>query len=221
MNRIENQVNHINMKQVIIVFATLLLMASCGKKGKEASPSSSTDPQNPTENAVKFEQPHIDGDPQSDEYVIARVRAIYDNIFKENYPEIGEDGEGLLPEDEVLLPDEKFCTKDWNELLTKLYDYDSANSPDGQGFLDFDYWVWMSDEDDWGKLSLSDITLVKRDKDNSVVEFYLLKKNDKTHVRLELKFERGEWFIDNITNMDNDFDMRKEIQEYIKSPQQS
>ena len=204
------------MKQVIIVFATLLLMASCGKKGEEATPSSSNDPQTPTENAVKFEQPHIEGNPQSDEYVIARVNAIYDNIFKENYPEIGEDGEGL-PEDDVLSPDEKFCTKDWNELLTKVYEYDSANSPDDQGPLDFDYWAWLEDDEEIGKLSISDVTLVKRDKDQSVVELFLHNKSNKTHVRLELKFERGEWYIDNLIDLDNDYDLKKQMKEYLKS----
>lgn len=206
--------NHIDMKQVIIVFATLLLLASCGKKGEQAN-SSSNDPQNTPESTVKaFEQPHIDGNPQSDEYVIARVNAIYDNIFKENYPVIGEEGEEILPSDDTPSPDEKFCTKDWNELLTK---YNAAVSPDEQGPLDFDYWAWLDPEEELGKLSISDVTLLKRDKDQSVVELFLHNKSNKTHVRLELKFERGEWFIDNIIDLDNNYDLRKQMKEYLKS----
>lgn len=219
MKRIENQVNHIDMKQVIIVFATLLLMASCGKKGENAGTPSSPTATDTTETTIvkAFEQPHIDGDPQSDEYVIARVNAIYDNIFKENYPEIGEEGEELIPSDDVLSPDEKFCTKDWNEMLTKVYEYDSSNSPDDQGPLDFDYWVWTVDDEELGKLSISDVTFVNRDKDRSVVEFYLNKKSGKNHVRLELKFEHGEWYIDNLIDLGDNYDLRKEVKEYLKS----
>ena len=221
MKRIENQVNHIDMKQVIFVFAALLLMASCGKKGEDATPSSPSSGTGTTDTTTvkTFVQPHIDGDPQSDEYVIARVNAIYDNIFTENYRIISDEEEEFVSDD-TLSPDEKFCTTDWNDLLSKVYEFDSTNSPDDQGLLDFDYWAWVSDEEDWGKLSISDVTLVKREKEHSVVEFYLQNKNDKTHVRLDLKFERGEWFIDDITDLDNDFDMRKEMKEYIKSPQQ-
>ncbi len=217
MNRIENKVNHIDMKRVIIVFATLLLLASCWKKGEKADPSTN-DPQNTTENTVKaFEQPHIDGDPQSDEYVIARVNAIYDNIFKENYPVIGEDGEEILPSDDTPSPDEKFFTKDWNDLLSKVYEYESANNPDGQGLLDFDYWAWLDPDEEIGKLSISDVSVVKRDKECSVVELSLNNKGNKTHVRLELKFERGEWYIDNLINLDdNNYDMRKKMNEYLK-----
>lgn len=216
MKRIENQIKHIDMKRIIIVFASLLLLASCGKKGEGTKPTSS--PATPTDTtAVKpFEQPHIDGDPQSDEYVIARVNAIYENIFKENYPEVGEEGEELIPSDDVLSPDEKFCTKGWNDLLTKVYEFDSSNSPDEQGLLDFDYWAWALDDAELGKLSISDVNLLKRDMDRSVVEFVLNKKSEKTHVRLELKFERGEWFIDNLIDLDNDFNMRKEMEAYLK-----
>ena len=206
------------MKRIIIVFASLLLLASCGKKGDEAKPSTSSPATSSADTtAVKpFDQPHIDGDPQSDDYVIARVNAIYENIFKENYPEVGEEGEELIPSDDVLSPDEKFCTNGWNDLLTKVYEFDSTNSPDEQGLLDFDYWAWALDDEELGKLSISDVNLLKRDMDRSVVEFVLNKKSEKTHVRLELKFERGEWFIDNLIDLDNDFNMRKEMEAYLK-----
>lgn len=216
MKRTENQSTPIfvSMRQALLLFSTLLLMTGCGKSGERTDTSSSPTP-NPTESAADevFEQPHIDGDPQSDDYVIARVNAIYDNIFKENFPEHDlEDEEEFIPQD-VPSPDEKFCTKDWNEWMSKVDEYDRTNSPDELGFLDFDYWVMGQD---YGKLSITDVTLVKRDKEHSVVDFLLHNFDTKTHVRLELKFERGEWYIDNIIDLDNNFDMRKEMKEYLK-----
>lgn len=203
------------MKKIMMLLATLLLLANCGKTDGSATTSNSlTEKGSESSPGETFVQPHIEGTPQSDEYVIARVKAIYDNIFKENYPERNlEDVENDYIPDDVPSPDEKFCTKDWNEWMSKIDEYDSTNNPDELGFLDFDYWVMGQDYD---KLSISDVTLVKRDKERSTVELLLHNFDNKTRMRLELKFERGEWYIDNIVDLDNDFDMRKEMKDYLK-----
>ncbi|MBO4850401.1 MAG: DUF3828 domain-containing protein [Prevotella sp.] len=200
------------MRHCIMFFATLLLLASCGKGGvSTSSTSSDSTSQSPSSNET-FVQPKIDGDPHSDEYVIARVEAIYENIFKENFREMTDDDEGDLPQD-IPSPDEKFCTKDWNDLLEKVIEYDNTNKPDEMGFFEFDYWVMGQDFD---KLSISDVRVLKRDKDDAEVELVLHNMGSSTRVRLELDFERGEWYIDDIIDLDNDYDLREEMEAYIE-----
>ncbi|MBR7055069.1 MAG: DUF3828 domain-containing protein [Prevotella sp.] len=200
------------MRNCIILLASVLFVASCGKGSSPSdAPSSDVSTSSSPSSSETFVQPKIEGNPQSDEYVIARVEAIYDNIFKENFQELGEDDEGDLPQD-VPSPDEKFCTKDWNELVSKVIEYDNTTKPDEQGFFEFDYWVMGQD---YGKLSISDVRVLKRDKDDAEVELLLHNLGSTTRVRLELEFERGEWFIDNIIDVDEDYDLKEEMEAYL------
>ena len=198
------------MKHALMMLA-IVLLASCGKSGDTKSTGNTPSDSSDTPTSETFVQPKLEGNPQSDDYVLARVKAIYDNIFEDNY-RVMEDDESDIPE-EVLSPDEKFCTKAWNDLLAKVDEFDSTNNPDEQGFWDFDYWVMGQDFD---KPSISDVSLVKRDGDKAVVDLKVHNFDEATSVRLELKFERGEWFIDNIIDTDNDYDLKKEMTEHIK-----
>ena len=47
------------------------------------------------------------------------------------------------------------------------------------------------------------------------MELLLQNVGSTTRVRLELEFERGEWFIDNIIDVDEDYDLKEEMEAYL------
>lgn len=195
------------MKKLLILFAFMLLITSCGKK----TPSSSSPEGTSSEQSQASASSDNTSNPKerkNKEYILARVNAIYQNVFTESY---GEDSD--LNNQDVPSPEEKYCSKDWNDLLDKVSDYDNTNSPDKMGFFDADYWIMGQDS---GNLSISDVEVTKMDENDATVELTLHNLGSNTRVRLDMVFERGNWYIDNFIDIDNSFNWKKEMEDYIK-----
>ena len=191
------------MKRNAIYLFALLLMMSCGSKDN----SKTEDVQ-----SAKTETSSVEAQPspeqaQSDEYIISRVEAIYSDVFGEYYNE-NEDDLASKPN-----PDEKYCSEDWNNTVEKVNEYDQVHNPDDIGFFEADYWVMGQDCQD---LSVSDITLEEKKSDRATVKLNLHNSGSVIPVRLNLVFERGNWFIDNFIDENYDFDWKSEMQLYLK-----
>ena len=194
------------MKKLLTLLALSLIVASCGKK--TTTPSSPEETSSNPQVATSSSDAPASGDRMSKEYLVARVNAIYQNVFQKYY---GEDSD--LNEQDAPSPEEIFCTKDWNELFDKVMEYDNIHNPDDVGFSDADYWIMGQD---FQNLSISDVNVISMDEDDATVELILHNCGELTHVRLELDFERGDWFIDNFIDLDNDYNWGKEMKDYMK-----
>ena len=191
------------MKQKLIIIAMSLLAIACGKSSNENGEKG--DVQTSTENKTTAAASNVDR--KSNEYIISRVQSIYDNVFEE-YKKAAEDES--TPQ---ISPDEKYCSDDWNKVLLQVTEYDQQNNPDEIGFFDADYWIMGQDFED---LSMSDIKVTKKEGNQAQVEFNLHNMGDTAPIRIDLTYERGDWFIDDFIEIEHDFDWKKEMKDYIK-----
>ncbi|MBQ6227555.1 MAG: DUF3828 domain-containing protein [Prevotella sp.] len=109
-------------------------------------------------------------------------------------------------------PDEKYCSKSWNDLLEKVIEYDTTHHPDDIGFFEADYWVMGQDFD---HPTVSNLKLVEQKGDRAVVDLDI-NNFEVIHVRLEMVNERGDWYIDTFIDLDNDLNWKKEMEDYLK-----
>ena len=191
------------MKQKMMIIAMSLLVISCGKSVKDGEETTNEQPT--TE--VKGKTEKSNADRKSDEYIISRVQSIYDDVFAD-YNKAAEDES--IPQNS---PDEKYCSDDWNKALLQVAEYDQQNNPDEIGFFDGDYWVMGQDFSD---LSISDIQVVKKEGTKAKVELNLHNMGHVAPIRIDLSYERGDWFIDDFFEVEHDFDWKKEMRDYIK-----
>ncbi len=188
------------MRKVILSMAMALLLVSCG--GGQASSTSEESASPASEKAAPATaQKKSNGD------VLQRVEQIYQDVFS-MYAEASEDESPVTDS-----PDEKYCSKSWNELLAKVIEYDSTHHPDDIGFFEADYWVMGQDFD---KPTASNLNLVEQKGNHAVVDLDI-NNFEVTHVRLELVNERGDWYIDNIIDLDHDLNWKEEMEDYLKA----
>lgn len=185
----------------MMMIAIALMVIGCGKNGADGTADSQGSSEAKKNAAVS------EADRQSDEYIISRVQSIYDDIFAE-YNKAAEDES--MPSSS---PDEKYCSDDWNKALQEVSDYDQQNHPDDIGFFEADYWVMGQD---FGDLSVNNIQVLEHDGNKAKVQFDLHNDGEIIPVRLDLQFERGDWFIDDFYEIDHEYDWKKDMKEYVK-----
>ena len=69
---------------------------------------------------------------------------------------------------------------------------------------------------DFSDLSISDIQVVKKEGTRAKVELNLHNMGHVAPIRIDLSYERGDWFIDDFYEVEHDFDWKKEMRDYIK-----
>lgn len=143
--------------------------------------------------------------------VVQRVNDIYTDVFQHYElmasPDWNRRLTGIKP------PAVKFCTRDWNDLVTQVTSFDATNVPDGQmGFFDADYWIMGQD---WGDLKVSDVQVKAMTDTTATVELNLHNLGSATTVRLEMLQERDDWRIDNFIDLTHDIDWKANMKEYL------
>lgn len=186
------------MRKVIFTIAMSVLFVSCGGGQPSSTSKESADPA--SEKSTTTSQKKSNGD------VLQRVEQIYQDVFS-MYAEASEN-EGPITES----PDEKYCSKSWNDLLEKVIEYDTTHHPDDIGFFEADYWVMGQDFD---HPTVSNLKLVEQKGDRAVVDLDI-NNFEVIHVRLEMVNERGDWYIDTFIDLDNDLNWKKEMEDYLK-----
>ena len=108
--------------------------------------------------------------------------------------------------------DSLYCSDSWNEKVEAIYEMDKE--VDGIGFFDADYWVMAQDFD---KITHKDITLLKLTDTEAVVSLSLriFESSPYRPIVLELKKERGNWFISDFIDKANDVDWEESMIDYL------
>ena len=172
--------------------ATLM---SCGNKSASTSAVSED-----TAIADHTEQT-IPADP---EYIKERVKAIYEAVAVA-YPNIPD----ITPSNDSL--DLAFCSNQWQTLVVMVNAKD-AEEMGVDRFFEADYWIMGQD---WGVISVSDIKVDLKDNTHADVSL-ILHNLSAIKVKLEMVFERGEWYIDNFIDQSKDIDWKQKMTEHLE-----
>ena len=190
------------MKRIVLLCCIVMILTGCGNKnngniipmGNEAPPVE--------EAAATKEQNQNSADP---ELIKDRVNAIYGAVA-EAYPEIND----ITPSNDQL--DDAYCTSEWKTLVGMVNSKDAENMG-REGFFDADYWIMGQD---WGKITISNLKIDVKDDTHANALFTLHNLGNQTKVRLEMIFERGEWFIDNFIDETHKQDWKKDMTQYLE-----
>lgn len=143
--------------------------------------------------------------------VVNRVNEIYADVFQ-YYTLLADSARlqgrlvGIKP------PAVKFCTRDWNDWVTRVNSFDAEHNDGMMGFFEADYWIMGQD---WGDLSLSDVNVASMTDSTAMVEFKLHNLGSEIPVRLNMALEDGDWKIDNFIDVANDLDWKANMKEYL------
>ena len=113
--------------------------------------------------------------------------------------------------------DSQYCSRDWNDIVKRVKDFDDSHDEIEMGFFDADYWVMGQDANE---LSISDVRLIDLQQDRAQVEFNLKNCGSISLVRLEMVLEGGEWRIDNFIDIDHnygDINWKANMKDYLKN----
>ena len=143
--------------------------------------------------------------PADPELIANRVSSIYEAVATA-YPEIRD----ITPSTDSL--DLAYCSSQWQTLVAMVNAKD-AEEMGVDHFFDADYWVMGQDFD---KPTASNLNLVEQKGNHAVVDLDI-NNFEVTHVRLELVNERGDWYIDNIIDLDHDLNWKEEMEDYLKA----
>ncbi|MBR5654571.1 MAG: DUF3828 domain-containing protein [Prevotella sp.] len=180
----------------------LLLMAVCslvlftGCKGK-------SQPAQEKDNA-KTEQSSV---PRPDNEAIAQmVKNMYADIAK-----ACSDPSASMSETPNY--DEKYGSTDWKNTVKAVVEHDSKK--DEIGFFEADPWIMGQDA---GDFFASDIEVGEVDEHNGTpVTLNLHNMGNVTKVRVIVVMDNGEWKVDNLIDLTNNFDWKKSMKEYLNS----
>lgn len=111
--------------------------------------------------------------------------------------------------------DSLYCTTKWNESM-KEFALAESSSNEEMAFLDYDYWCYCQDFKD---LKFENIKVTEVKDGKATVSLDLYNFGTKHSRILEMAFERGDWYIDNIIDFDGNSreDFMQGIKDYIDS----
>ncbi len=188
------------MKRFCIAITMLLALVACKKENQQPDRTLSAVPETETTTT--------DSEKKTQAYLEERVNSIYSKVF-EDYNRANE----LEEFNNIPHPDSLYCSKDWNQWVQKVNEYDTENHADEIGFFEADYWVMGQD---FGDLKISDVKTISLNDTKAVVEINIHNYNDITRVRLDMVYEGNEWMIDDFTDLKNDFDWKQDMKDYMK-----
>lgn len=148
---------------------------------------------------------------KTEKYLVERVSNIYKDVC-DTYNAAQNDlnfTEKLAEKDF----DGNYCTDSWNDILKEVIEFDKVNSVGEIGFFEFDYWIMGQDFQD---MSFHDVKVLDMHDNEATVGLILVNMDSDIKLKLNMKFERGDWYIDDIENQTMDFDMKKDMTEYLK-----
>ncbi len=126
------------------------------------------------------------------EDVKARVEAIYAEVA-DVYNKSNDLQDPSLPESVDF--DTKYCSQDWNSTLKVAL----LSQPDSDeiGVFEYDYWIQGQDYDG---VSVSRVHVESMDDDRAVVTLMLHNMGMDNEIRLNMLYERDNWFIDDMVD---------------------
>ena len=169
---------------------------------------------------VKSDQTPAEGvvNQASDSIAVAqRVQEIYQAVFKEYNLEDSLRNldllEGRGAYENLKEFNHKYCSSEWNELVSQINEIDSLYHEGELGFWEADYWIMAQD---WHNLSISNVEVLAVTPTEADVQFKLHNMDQKKPVALRLIKEDDVWKIDDFMDVENDLDWKQSMQEYVK-----
>lgn len=147
-----------------------------------------------------------------------RVRDIYADVFRvynredslRNLDLLGDDPGAIAHRNEFI---DKYCSKDWGKLVSKIAEIDSLSHRNEQGFWEADYWIMGQD---WHNLSISDVKVQSCADNQAIVTFQLHNFDTAKPVTLKMVNEDGQWRIDNFMDKETGMDWMMAMLKYVK-----
>ena len=210
----------------LLLLSTAIAFGSCvNRKTTDARDHStfeeeSTHPTTTEERKNSFSEEQIGEEGKhSRAYIIRRVEEIYTSV-KDHYSPLDET-QPIGKEKSADL-NQLFCSDDWNRCLKEIETIDSKPEIE-MGFFDADYWVMGQD---YSELDFKDIKVVTLSDQHATVCF-LLHNFRWNKVKLDLTFERGDWYIDNFYDLGQEdsevswiLDWKTNMKDYIREQQE-
>lgn len=149
--------------------------------------------------------------------VESRVKNIYASVFKLYSIE-----DSLSKQDKLngrsIMEDRKklnadFCSLHLNRLFVKVNELDSLQHAGEMGFFDADYWIMAQD---WQDLFISDVEVLSVSQEEAKVQLQLHNFGTSKPIALNMVKENSMWKIDNIIDVNADYDLQKEMQKYLE-----
>ena len=129
-------------------------------------------------------------------YLKERIQKIYANVtlFYNRLDTLRQNGEGAptrWPDFDKL-----YCSADWNDKLSAVTALEEES--DGKRvFFDWNYWTCA---EDYSFMYASDVEVIDKTGNTGTASLTLHNGDMAVPVLLNMVFERGDWFIDEITN---------------------
>jgi len=145
-----------------------------------------------------------------------RVQEIYGDVFKEynledslrNLDKL--DGPGASSRRGEFI--QNYCSQEWNQLSRQINEIDSLYHAGEMGFWEADYWIMGQD---WHQLSISDVEVQNVTLTEAHVKFMLHNLGSAKPVALTMVKEDGIWKIDDFQDLDNHFEWKPAMKEYV------
>ena len=145
-----------------------------------------------------------------------RVQEIYGDVFKEynledslrNLDKL--DGPGASARRGEF--SQNYCSQEWNQLSRQINEIDSLYHVGEMGFWEADYWILGQD---WHQLSISDVEVLDVTPNEARVKFMLHNLGAAKPVALIMVKEDGIWKIDDFQDLDNHFEWKPAMKEYV------
>ena len=185
----------------IAVMAVVLMMSACGgKTGKSASDADSLQADSvATENAENSVDKHTEA------YLLERVDSIY---FNYKNPKYQKDGTRIY-NGKFINRDSAYCSKGYKDLMAKAEEIAEENE---EPLLDYDHWTNSQDDNNF----TCEVNKIKNMTDSTATVVIKAKNAGKPYnVTLNMRFERGDWFVDDFISDDGTGE-KKYFKEYIE-----
>ncbi len=191
------------MRKIFFYLMAIAMLLSACQLRQESAPSPEQDTTTPDELMTTD--------------VENRVKNIYATVFKvysieDSLRKLGELKGSAIKENRKMFNTD-FCTRGLNRLFIKVNDIDSLQHAGEVGFFDADYWIMAQD---WQDLYISDVEVLSKTQEEASVQFQLHNLGTSKPIALSLKMESGMWKIDNIVDVNADYDLQKAMQKYLK-----
>ena len=186
------------MKKMMVMLLAAVWLTACSMGSQVESTGNNS---SNTKNSVAHDTARL----------VERVNEIY--TYVSNYYEYMKTPQSKTRLTGIKPPAVKYCSRDWNDWVTRVNNYDAEHDDGMEGFFEADYWIMGQD---WDKISVSDVSVASMTDSTAVVNLNLHNFND-IAVRLEMVLERDEWKIDNFIDVKNDLDWKAAMKEYLNS----
>ena len=189
------------MKKILFLFLAATLMLNCGNKtGKSVSDTDSV--------AVDSMVADAGIDKHSEAYIRQRIDTIYESVGKPTYDSEGREVDYIHS---PLNRDSAYCSERYYALKKEALEICNET---GDILYDYDYWVCGQDfSEDW---SFKVAKVYEITDSTALVDLLIHNFNDK-ETTIALRFERDDWYIDDLTPESDDKEyLRETIRQGLK-----